>query len=113
MIKLSFRIRKKYFDLIVAGKKAVELRRDIMFWRIRVNNILGNSPGLWEALDERSFIPDVPVQAVFVCGKEIHRREIRMIARIKTPVHLFSDQGKKDVNTEKCFAFFLGDVVNE
>lgn len=113
MKKLSFRIRKKYFDAIVAGTKNVEFRRDIMFWRIRVNNILGRSRNLWMALKNHSFIPSMPVQAVFICGKRIHRRMIRMIGRIETPAHLFSDQGRKDVNTQYCWAFFLGDVVNE
>lgn len=108
MKKLSFRIRGKYFDLIVAGKKFVEYRKDIPFWHVRLTNIFGKDAiqGNFEITPRLS---GVELQAVFICGKRIHRREIVGVERMKTP-DWFSDQGKADVNTETCLAFWLGEV---
>lgn len=95
-LKLVFRIRKRYFDAIVNGKKKTEFRKDSEFWRKR---ILGKE----HLLDE----------AVFICGKRIHRRRIIDIIRMKTPFG-FSEQGKSDVDTVNCFAISLGiEIVNE
>lgn len=49
---------------------------------------------------------------VFLCGKRIHRRKILSVALMKTPED-FSDQGKKDVDTKTCFAFYLGAALND
>lgn len=88
---LVLRIRKQYFDAIVSGEKTTEFRKDSDFWKKR--------------------IPGAEV-AVFICGKRVHRRFIRSIARIETP-DWFSDQGKEDVDTPKCLAIELGQEVLE
>lgn len=88
---ISFRIRKKYFDAIVSGKKTIEFRKDSEFWRKRLH------------------CADI---AVFICGKKVHRRKITAVITIPTP-KWFSDQGKKDVNTTTCLAFYLGSVVEK
>lgn len=113
-----FRIRKKYFDLIVRGEKIVEYRRDSPFWQKRIFNSDPGNEHLRENVEnpERLFkfegLKGEGFTAVFICGKRIHRREVVRISRIKTPLY-FSDQGKKDVDTETCFAFHLGDEFNE
>ena len=101
--RFVFRIRKPYFDDIVSGKKTVEYRQDSLFWekRIAPGNVQSDKPFLIALPVSQKFI------AVFICGKRVHRREITMIERIKTPEY-FSDQGKKDVDTATCFAFHLG-----
>jgi len=93
MGSLVFRIRKRYFDAIVRGEKTTEFRKASDFWRKRIE-------GKGEALNT----------AVFICGKQIHRRQILMIQEIETP-DWFSEQGKEDVNTETCFAISLGAQV--
>jgi hypothetical protein len=95
MTSLVFRIRKRYFDAIVSGEKRVEYRRASQFWRKRI-------VGKGETLDT----------AVFVCGKQVHRRKITEIEQIKTP-SWFSEQGQKDVDTPTCFAIYLGSVVSK
>lgn len=54
--------------------------------------------------------PGVHAEAVFICGKRSHRREITMISRHQTPGD-FSAQGKQDVNTPYCFNFYLGAAI--
>jgi hypothetical protein len=53
----------------------------------------------------------IEIEAVFICGKQIHRREVTGIERTLTPKY-FSEQGKLDVNTPTCLAFHLGLSVN-
>lgn len=89
---LVFRIRKQYFDAIVLGEKQTEFRPDSSFWRKRIDG-KGIGGELWIA--------------VFICGKRVHRREITLIQKIDTP-SWFSEQGKKDVSTPKCYAIHLG-----
>ena len=96
MKKLSFRIRKRYFDAIVSGEKTTKFRPDSLFWRQRIDN---------------KGIPEEPNWvAVFICGKRIHRREITLIQKVETP-SFFSEQGKKDINTSLCYAIHLGQEV--
>jgi len=109
-MKFSFRIRKRYFDDIVAGKKKVEYRRDIPFWRVRIGKIINHR--IMRSIKFIVSLDNVDAQAVFICGKRIHRRKVTAIFRIKTPDD-FSDQGKKDVDTEFCFGFHLGDAMIE
>lgn len=114
MGSFSFRIRKRYFDDIVAGKKTVEYRRDIVFWRIRVVNVVADPEFIRLMVCTNKEIEPMSIDAdgVFICGKRIHRRKITAISRIRTPGD-FSDQGKKDVDTELCFAFHLGEEVKK
>lgn len=102
----SFRIRKKYFDAIVREEKTVEYRRDIPFWRKRIKKAL-EICGVETQKDHIVFPEPSGAQAVFFCGRELHKREILVISKTKTPDN-FSDQGKRDVNTESCWAFSLG-----
>lgn len=90
MTSLVFRIRKRYFDAIVSGEKTTEFRQASQFWRKRIT-------GKGETLDT----------AVFICGKQVHRRRITLIQEVETPTW-FSEQGKKDVDTPTAFAIHLG-----
>lgn len=112
----SFRIRKTYFDAIVKGEKTVEYRRASAFWAIRIQN--------WAA--DRGLAALFPIRlergaicfrgsfedtiAVFLCGKRIHRRKICSISLMRTPSS-FSAQGRKDVDTDLCYAFHLGEAL--
>ena len=112
MRSFSFRVRKRYIDDLRNKKKNVEYRRDIQFWRTRVANAFDDVSlkyrVLWLAGE---FLPQkVNAIGVFISGKTIVRRRITTISRIRTPGD-FSDQGKKDVDTEFCFAFYLGDEI--
>ena len=113
MKKLSFRIRKKYFDAIVKGEKTVEYRRNSSFWRIRVANLLTDPETTFPITIGLNYLSmNVDAIAVFISGKRIHRRKILNIALQKTPDN-FSDQGRKDIDTGSCFAFHLGAALNE
>lgn len=98
---LVFRVRKRYFADIRDGKKKIEYRRDSLFWQRRA---WGNGPGCYRDLRGKGWI------AVFICGKRVHRRKLLRIERIQTP-GWFSEQGKRDVDTPKCLAFYLGEEV--
>ncbi|MBA7710856.1 hypothetical protein ES703_119804 [subsurface metagenome] len=95
MRKVSVRVRKIYFDQIVAGTKPFELRSYTPFWIKRL---------LW----------DPPKIAVFVCGPKTHQRWIRKI-KVGRPVEFLgcdlSEQGKQDISTELCIAIYLGKQV--
>jgi len=90
MKSLVLRIRKRYFKFIISGDKKVEYRKHSQFWEKRIK--------------------DAAI-AVFICGKQVHRRRIISIQLIDTPKR-FSAQGQKDVNTPKCYAINLGEVFN-
>jgi hypothetical protein len=105
---LVFRIRKTYFDQIVSGKKTVEYRRDSPFW---ARTVIG-PPDVQCLYPKILVLDDERRVAVFVCGKRVHRRLILRISRDFTPKD-FSEQGKKDVDTEFCWEFELGKVVIE
>lgn len=94
---LVFRIRKRYFDDIVSGRKKVEFRKLSLFWlkRLTEKDV---------TMENREKI------AVFICGKRVHRRKITKWNVIPTPSN-FSEQGKKDVPTEMCFAIHLGEEI--
>ena len=94
MTSLVFRIRKRYFEAIVAGEKTVEYRPHTDFWEKRIKGKTG--------LDT----------AVFICGKQVHRRKILKIQLVRTR-GWFSDQGKKDVSTLYCYAIYLGSEVTK
>ena len=116
---LVFRIRKQYYEDIIAGKKTVEYRKNTEFWQKRV---FGMPMSKMNLVDTRRFLEYYtieyystktakfytrPFTAVFICGKRIHRREITDIELMPTP-EWFSDQGKEDIDTSTCFAFHLG-----
>jgi hypothetical protein len=95
--KVCFRIRRKYYDQIVKGEKKEELRKDTEFWRKRL-------------------LEYNPVIAVFVCGKDVHRRWITGFSEGKPETYLgreLSEQGKKDIPTEFCIATHLGGTFDQ
>ena len=94
---VSFRIRRQYFDKIVSGEKKAEIRSNTNFWR------------------KRLFDPQ-PDVAVFVCGKEVHRRYITNVfiehpeTYLKRPL---SNQGSKDIYTDLSIITELGEAMND
>lgn len=96
--KVAFRIRRIYFDKIVSGEKREELRSYTPFWFTR---LLAKGP------------PDV---AVFVCGKDVHRRWIKD-TYIDVPEEVLgrplSLQGLSDLYTESCIVTVLGEEYHE
>ncbi|MFA5365398.1 MAG: hypothetical protein WC325_09495 [Candidatus Bathyarchaeia archaeon] len=107
--KFVFRIRKRYFDMIVAGTKKIEYRRDIPFWQTRLVNVFSKE-AVQGNFQLSCSLSGIEAQAVFICGKRKHVRELTGVERLKTPEY-FSEQGKKDVDTPTCLAFHLGEVV--
>lgn len=95
MKKVSFRIRRQYFDKIVSGEKKEELRSYTEFWIKRLLKL------------------PHPKIAVFVCGKDVHRRWITDIY-IEKPEKILgrplSPQGQQDIITEECIVIELGEV---
>lgn len=109
--QIPCRIRKRYFNLIRNEEKPIEYRKNSSYWQKR---LLGMSAedyasvmGFADATFPFKEKPTQPLVLVFLCGKDIHRREVVLIERMKTP-DWFSSQGKKDVDTETCFALHLG-----
>ena len=91
--RVSFRIRRQYYDAIVRGDKKQELRKYSSFWK------------------KRLLCKDPPEIAVFVCGKRVHRRFIKRICVAKPEVVLgrdLSPQGRRDIPTELCISVELG-----
>lgn len=86
-----FRIRWEYFGDVKSGVKTIEYRKASDFWRPRLKDA------------------DV---AVFLCGKQVHRRRILFVEEIPTP-DWFSSQGRKEVDTPTCFAVHLGKVFDK
>ena len=93
--RASFRIRRRYYDLIVKGEKTEEIRTHSPHWRKQL--LSGNPPQI----------------AVFVCGKDVHRRWITGITLNDAEKVLgrpLSEQGKQDVLTpEEAIIIKLGD----
>jgi len=92
--RVSFRIRKVYFKLIVSGEKKQEIRTDKPYW----SWLLGSDP---------------PRIATFICGKRIHRRWITNIYRgdpEKVLGRPLSKQGQKDVLTNPAIIIELGEI---
>lgn len=91
---VSFRIRRVWFDAIVAGTKTVEVRKHSDYWA-----------------DVKARGPSV---AVFVCGKDVHRRRITAITPYPTAAAALgrppSAQGVKDIGTGAVLGFHLGEV---
>lgn len=94
--KVVFRVRRKYFDAIVAGIKTVELRAFKSFWQ------------------KRLCCTDSPEIAIFICGKDVHKRKIIGISVDRPEIYLnrpLSAQGIKDIPTSLCIGTHLGEVI--
>jgi len=96
--KIVFRIRKRYFYAIMNGSKTIEYRRDSPFWQKRLEK-------LEKVPNREAWFPENLI-AVFICGKKVCTKRIIYIERLPTPNN-FSEQGKKDVDTPTCLAFYL------
>jgi len=94
MKAVTLRVRKIYFDKIVAGTKTFELRKYSEYWKKR---LIGNAPGI----------------ATFVCGKQVHRRRIVGVAFVRPEWVVgrpLSEAEKKDIPTEYCYVIHLGEI---
>ena len=119
---LVFRIHKVYYDAIVKEDKKIEYRKDSSYWQKRIFGMSASQYCGVMGIEESKSHFELTISskeiaerfgsliAVFICGKSVHRREIIMIQRIKTPDY-FSNQGKRDVDTPTCLAFHLGKIV--
>jgi len=96
MRKASFRVRQVYFDKIVKGEKKEEIRSYTPFWYGR---LIANGQ---------------PEEAVFLCGRAVHRRRIKRVF-IDVPEKILgrelSAQGLLDVSTESAIIVELGEEV--
>jgi hypothetical protein len=90
---VSFRTRRRYYDQIVAGAKREEIRADKPHWA-------------W-------LLRAPPEVAVFVCGKDVHRRRIIRIYGEdpgKVLGRPLSAQGTLDVTSNPAIIVELGEV---
>lgn len=106
-MKLPFRIRRVYFDRIVAGTKHAEVRKASIYWQRLVAS----------ALREMETHPgEKPVEAVFVCGNKVHRRQLVDITEHNTAKAALgrtpSLQGKRDLGDGPVYKFHLGKEIN-
>ena len=97
--KVSFRIRRVYFNQIVAGDKKEEIRSYTKFWADRLLTRFND-----------------PKVAVFVCGKDVHRRWIKRIYVAASAEEVLgrplSPQGEKDIYTKEVIVIELGEVYS-
>ena len=97
--KLSFRIRRCYFEAIKNGTKPNEIRRYCEFWdaRARKATLL--------------LLSGKKVTAVLVCGKDSFSIPILKITMHKDAVEALgrepSEQGKKDLGEGGVWAFWF------
>lgn len=98
-MKLAFRIRRVYFDQIVNGTKRTEVRKMSTYWKRMVAAAL------------REMERQQPVEAVFVCGKDVHRSKIVDITEHKNARAALgrrpSWQGSRDLGTGPVYSFHL------
>ncbi len=97
---VSLRVRRRYYNAIVAGFQLVELRRRTPFWEARLEKIrLGKATAI----------------AVFLCGKRTHRRRITEV-RVGYAYQFLgrepTEQGRKDIGDGLVYAIFLGEEVD-
>ena len=100
--RVSFRIRRRYFDAIVRGEKTTELRRASSYWYAAVGRLRDDDMGRCGV-------------AVFVCGRDVHRRVIVGVDEFESAEEaadgLLSDQGREDLGDGPVLAFLLGEVA--
>jgi hypothetical protein len=74
MYKFVFRIRKRYFDQIVAGTKTIEYRRDTSFWHTRIINLFYKLNFGFYPVANPNVLFTGPIisdaEAIFICGKQ-------------------------------------------
>jgi len=98
-MKVPFRVRRIYFDAIKSGSKTSELRGETPYWMNIARKVQ------LELNEGRQ------VEAVFVCGKDVLRKNIRCITYHKEAEEILcrplSEQGLKDVGTGPVIAFHV------
>ncbi len=112
--KIIFRVKKAYYDQIVAGTKTTEYRADTPYWHkvlSSLNKFLERVFGWRDWLHAQTIAPwhaEVKgVQAVFICAKgQKHVREVKAIGQNKTPADV-----QTVVTTPRAFIFELGDEI--
>ena len=110
-----FRIRRKYFDRIVSGRKQCEIRPDSPHWRKIVDQLCWSEALRGHVVRARNlhavFRPEAVV-AVFVCGKRIHRQYITKVRSHRDARaalgRMPSNQGLADLGTGPVYKFHLG-----
>ena len=118
--RISFRVRRIYFDAIVTGEKSTEVRRASPYWLAAVARIAEwNTDPAGPGGDDAPSYPVVftgrtPV-GVFLCGHYVHRREILGVrwepsaeAALGRPP---SEQGRADLGDGPVLVFKLGKEV--
>ncbi len=100
--RVVFRVRRVYFDAIVSGAKTREVRKASEHWLGLAARLRDDDAG--------------PIgTAVFVCGEDIHRREILGVTLYETAEEALgrppSEQGLRDVGAGPVLGFDLGAVV--
>jgi len=95
--KVLFTVRRRYFNAIVADIKNEEIRSFTPRWKW----LLGLDP---------------PEVAVFLCGRDVHRRHITKIY-LEDPEKVLgrplSEQGRKDISTPTTIIIELGEKYKE
>jgi hypothetical protein len=126
-MKVSFRIRRVYFDQIVKGEKTEEFRRDNDYWTKVVRRLC--CPHCQKFISRRDTLhPAInfsypyagstcsgPHIAVFLCGKDVYRCQMISVHHYATARDGLgrdpSDQGKKDIGEGPVWGFKLGRKV--
>ncbi len=113
--KLVFRVKKAYYEQIVAGTKTTEFREQTAYWQkvlSNLNKFFERAFG-WKAWlqTERSepWTAEVEgINAIFItCLKgQSHTRKVLAIGQQVTPSEL-----RELINTPKCYTFYLGAEV--
>lgn len=103
MKNIVFRIRKRYFDEIVAGRKTREARAYSDFWCKRLLKYVNED----DPIRATALALKDDLVAVFICGKRVHRRSI-VFVNLVWKVRPFSSQGQQDVPTDRYFDIVLG-----
>ena len=117
--RVSFRVRRPYFDAIVRGEKTVEVRAKKTHWVLTGNRLLrrhkttGWTQGDFGVRFMGGWLDDLPV-AVFVCGKGVHRRSIVCMAEYPTAEAALGgppgEQGRADIGEGRVIGFHLGEI---
>ena len=101
--RVSFRIRRVYFDAIVRGEKNIEVRRMSPYWTRAVGRLRDDDMGRCGV-------------AVFVCGHDVYECWIQGVRVEESARDALgrepNEQGRLDLGDGPVFAFELGPEVH-
>lgn len=101
----SFTVRRPYFDAIVAGTKTREVRALTEFWKTNTARIIESIARFGWA------------EAVFLCGRDVHRRQIVGVGWCEDAKEALgrepSEQGRKDLGFGPVVYYDLSRVIGE